>query len=124
MKPRERTENPFTSTVHQKLLNYYFVPSFLSISSESTEQHQNCVRSRPKTSCLWGKPDAEEESDMEETPTELPVADPSTEPQLQGNLFLEYNNSSGFFRKGHCPSYTPTDVGLMKGGNWTDLHYD
>ena len=34
----------------------------------------------------WEKPDADEESDLEEIPTELPIADRSTDTQLQGNL--------------------------------------
>ena len=61
-----------------------------------------------------GKPDAGAESDMEEIPTEVPLADPSTETQLQGNLLQEYEQQFERLVEERKLSKLCSDVGLMK----------
>ena len=58
-----------------------------------------------------GKPAVNEDLEPMEMPTELPIADPHTNAELQGNLLQDMNiNSNNFLKTKNCPSCAPTPV--------------
>ena len=64
-----------------------------------------------KDSEVAGELAASEDLESMEIPTELPIADPYTNPELQGNLLRDYEHKfEELLKTRNCPNCAPTPV--------------
>ena len=86
---KERERSLFTTTVVKKTLNWFFARLFLQISSVYGVVPDLC-KELSKDCRASGQLDANEYLETVNMPTEILVADPHTDAELQGNLLQEY----------------------------------